>query len=72
MKIAELASGGKMNKGTKLTVRVPARMQEKLGVTAAGEFAGLKPKEVGNRVQLVYVKVNGKRMTFRPQDLELA
>lgn len=72
MKIAELADNGRMARGTKLTVRVPARLQEKLGVRVSGEFVGLKPKEKGNRVQLVYVKVSGKRMTFRPQDLEIA
>lgn len=72
MKISELADNGRMTKGTKLTVRVPSRLQEKLGAKAKGEFVGLKPKEVGNRVQLVYVKVDGKRLVFRPQDLELA
>ena len=72
MKIADLADNGKMTKGTKLAVRVPARHQEKLGVTAVGSFVGLKPKEKGNRVQLVYVNVGGKRMVFRPQDLSLA
>jgi len=71
MKIAELADNGKMAKGRKLTVRVPSRLQEKLGVTTIGQLAGLKPKEKGNRVQLVYVTVAGKRMVFRPQDLTL-
>lgn len=72
MRIAELAENGRMTKGAKLTVRVPSRLQEKLGVRTTGEFAGLKPKEKGNRVQLVFVKVGGKKMVFRPQDLELA
>jgi hypothetical protein len=72
MKIADLADNGKMAKGTKLTVRVPSRLQEKLGVTTTGSFVGLKPKEKGNRVQLVYVKVGSQRLTFRPQDLTLA
>ena len=69
MKISDLAANGKMSKGMKLGVRVPARLQEKLGVSVIGEFVGLKPKEKGNRVQLVYVMVGGKRMVFRPQDL---
>lgn len=72
MKISELAENGKMKQGTALTVRVPARLQEKLGVKVAGKFAGLVPKEKGNRVQLVFVRVGTKRMTFRPQDLSLA
>jgi hypothetical protein len=73
MKISDLAnSNGKMTKGTKLKVRVPSRLQEKLGPKVIGEFAGLVPKEAGSRVQLVSVKVNGKRMTFRPQDLTIA
>lgn len=72
MKISDLSKNGKMTKGTKLKVRVPARLQEKLGATTTGEFAGLKPKEEGNKVQLVFVKVAGKRMAFRPQDLTLA
>lgn len=70
MKISELAgSNGKMAKGTRLKVRVPARLQEKLGTKVVGEFAGLPPKT--GKVQLVYVKVNGKRMVFRPQDLQV-
>jgi hypothetical protein len=69
MKISDLADNGRMARGTKLSVRVPSRLQEKLGVNTTGEFAGLKPKEKGNRVQLVYVMVGGKRMVFRPQDL---
>ena len=72
MKISDLATDGRIAKGLKLNIRVPARLQEKLGVTTTGEFVGLKPKEQGHRVQLVYVKVNGKRMSFRPQDLERA
>lgn len=72
MKIADLADNGRMTKGKKLVVRVPSKLQEKLGVTATGSFVGLKPKERGNRVQLVYVNVGGKRMVFRPQDLSLA
>jgi hypothetical protein len=72
MKISDLADNGRMTKGTKLAVRVPSRLQEKLGVTTTGSFMGLKPKEIGNRVQLVYVNVGGKRMVFRPQDLTLA
>lgn len=70
MKISDLAKDGKMlPKSTKLSIRVPARDQEKLGPTAVGRFIGLVPKELGNRIQLVYVKVGGKRMVFRPQDL---
>lgn len=72
MKISDLADNGKMAKGTKLVVRVPARLQEKLGTSVVGEFVGLKPKEEGSRVQLVYVRVNGKRIPFRPQDLARA
>lgn len=72
MKISDLAENGKMKKGTKLVVRVPSRLQEKLGVQVTGEFVGLKPKEKDSRVQLVFVRVNGKRQTFRPQDLSLA
>lgn len=72
MKISDLADNGKLSKGKKLSVRVPARLQQKLGVTVTGEFVGLKPKEKGGRVQLVYVSVQGKRMVFRPQDLSPA
>jgi hypothetical protein len=72
MKISDLADNGKMARGMRLSVRVPSRLQEKLGVTTTGEFVGLKPKEKGNRVQLVYVSVGGKRMIFRPQDLSHA
>jgi hypothetical protein len=72
MKISDLATNGQIAKGLKLTVRVPSRLQEKLGVSTTGEFVGLKPKEKGSRVQLVYVKVGGKRIPFRPQDLERA
>jgi hypothetical protein len=73
MKISDLAKDGKMlPKGTKLSIRVPSRLQDKLGATNSGEFVGLKPKEDGVRIQLVYVKVGTKRMVFRPQDLSLA
>ncbi len=73
MKIGELTESVRETKGKlKLRVRVPARLQEKLGTKVQGTYAGLCPKERGNRVQLVYVTVNGKRMTFRPQDLTIS
>jgi len=72
MRIGELAENGRLRKDLKLRVRVPSRLQEKLGVHVRGMYAGLKPKDKGTRVQLVFVIVDGERMTFRPQDLELA
>lgn len=72
MKISDLADNGRMLTGARLKVRVPARLQDKLGATVVGRFVGLKKKERGSRVQLVYVEVGGKRQEFRPQDLERA
>jgi len=72
MNIGELVESGRVKSDLKLKVRVPARLQDKYGVHTRGIYAGLKPKEPGSRVQLVYVRVNGRRLTFRPQDLELA
>lgn len=73
MKISDLFKDNKvLPKGTALDIRVPSRLQEKLGATTKGEFAGLAPKEEGKRIQLVFVKINGKKHTLRPQDLALA
>lgn len=71
MKISELFKGGKIQKGLKLKVRVPSRLQEKLGPMKTGELVGLASQVPGTKCQLVTVKIDSKKYTLRPQDLSV-
>jgi len=66
MKIAELLSGKRKKK---VHVRVPAKLQKTLGVSAKGTVQKIKPK---GSITWVEVKVGRKSYDFRPQDLSPA
>lgn len=66
MKIADLVK----RKNQRVTVRVPAKLQQELGSEVKGRVQGLKKK--GN-ITWVEVKVSRRGIyQFRPQDLEAA
>lgn len=68
MKIAELMNSKKKN--PRVRVRVPAKLQEKLGNEVVGAVQGFDKK---GRITWVQVKVARKGVfRFRPQDLDAA
>jgi hypothetical protein len=68
MKIAELLNGASKRK-KKVTVRVPAKLQAKLGTTAKGTVLRIVPK---GSITWVEVKIGRNLYNFRPQDLSPA
>jgi len=69
MKIAELLRSTSKRKRTRVDVRVPTKLQEKLGATARGTVQRIMPK---GSITWVEVKIGRKTYRFRPQDLSLA
>lgn len=66
MKVADLVK----KKNQRVTVRVPARLKEKLGDEVSGTIVRVK---AGGSVASVVVKVARRgEFTFRPQDLTAA